>query len=113
MTSQKLYELFARHAEDAQFQLRAKATPEVRFVYAYEYGTIWKFTPIEWWRFVTKAVRNQGNPEFLLSKALRRRPKHVTESDDRKILSSSDDGIRCVNPLNWTVEDWTKELIRA
>ena len=107
-----LYKLFARCAEDAQFQLRTKAKPEIRFVYACEYGTIWKFTPKEWWRFVTKTVRNDGNPEFLLSKALYRRPKHIKEAMDH-VISSSDHRIRCVNPLDWTLEDWAKELIQT
>jgi hypothetical protein len=48
MTSEKLKKLFVRYAEEAQFQRWSKGTPEVQFVYACEYGTIWKFTPIEW-----------------------------------------------------------------
>jgi hypothetical protein len=63
-------------------------------------------------QFVRKAIRNQGNHDFLLSRALRNRPKHITKGGDRKI-SSSDNRVRCVNPLDWTVEDWTNELIRT
>jgi hypothetical protein len=112
MTAQELKKLFASYVEEARFQDWSKGVPKVRFVYACEYGTIWKFTPKEWWQFVRKAISNQGSHEFLLSRALRSRPKYITLGEDRKI-SSSDHMMRCINPLYWTVEDWTKELIRT
>src|ERR1700735_2676340 len=116
MTSLELGKLFAHHAEEAQFQKWNRGAPAVRFVYACEHGTIWKFTPKEWWRFVRKAIGNQGNHDFLLSRAMRSRPQYIqiestTTGGDRKI-SSFDTRMRCVNPLDWTVEDWTNELIR-
>jgi hypothetical protein len=85
-------------------------------VYACEYGTIWRFTPREWWLFVRKTICNQGKRESLLSRALRSRPNHIQIASaamggDRKI-SSHDARMRCVNPLDWTVEDWSNELIR-
>jgi hypothetical protein len=109
MTSVELKKLFAYCVEEAQFQNWSKGAPEVRFVYACEYGTIWKFTPKEWWRFVNKALCNRGNHDFLLSRALRNRPRHITRDGDHKIYSS-DSRMRCVNPLDWTVEDWANEL---
>src|ERR1700733_18377 len=54
MTSEKFNKLFGQFAEEAQFQLWKGEAAAVRFVYACEYGTIWKFTPKEWWRLVTK-----------------------------------------------------------
>ena len=111
MTAQELKKLFAACVEEARFQDWSKGVPKVRFVYACEYGTIWKFTPKEWWQFVSKAISNQGNHEFLLSRALHSRPKYIRKGQDRKI-SSSDDMMRCVNPLDWTVEEWTRELNR-
>jgi hypothetical protein len=111
MTPEQLKKLFDYYAEETQFQNWNTGVAKVRFVYACEYGTIWKFTPKEWWQAVRKAIRNQGSHEFILSKALRNRPKFVTKGDDGKI-SSSDSGIRCVNPLDWTFQDWTDELAR-
>jgi hypothetical protein len=110
MTSLELRKLFLHHAEEAQFKNWNKGASEVRFVYACEYGTIWKFTPKEWWQFVRKAVGNYGIHEFMLSTALRNRPSFIKMGGDRKI-SSSESGIRCVNPLDWTIEDWTSELM--
>jgi hypothetical protein len=112
MTLKEFNKQFAYYTEDAQFQNWSKGAPKVRFVYACEYGTIWKFTPKEWWQFVRKAISNQGNHDLLLSRALRRRPNHITKAGDRKIYSS-DNMMRCVNPLDWTVQDWMNELIRT
>ena len=111
MTSEQLKKLFAYYAEETQFQNWNNGAAKVEFVYACEYGTIWKFTTKEWWQTVRKAVGNQGSHEFLLSTALRNRPKFITKGDDRKI-SSSDSKIRCVNPSDWTLQDWTNELTR-
>lgn len=113
MTSEKLKRLFARCVDDAQFKLWNKGKPQgVRFVYACEFGVVWKFTPKAWWQFVTKAIRNHGAHEFLLSSAMRSRPKHIIKGLDN-IFYSSDDTMRCVNPLNWNIENWTDELTRT
>ena len=112
MTSAQLKKLFTSLAEEAQFQDWSKGLPEVQFVYACEYGTIWKFTPKEWWLFVRKAVDNRGIHEFVLSRALGNRPKYITKGSDRKI-SSFNSKMRCVNPLDWTLVDWTNELTRS
>jgi hypothetical protein len=112
MTQEKLKKLFARFTEDAQFETwNAGKTPGVRFVYACEYGTIWKFTPKAWWQSITKAIRNQGSHDFTLSTALCRRPRHIYKGSDKQ-FHSSDQEMRCVNPADWTVEDWTNELMR-
>jgi hypothetical protein len=113
MTSQELTKLFAQYSEDAQFQMWIKGKPqEMKFVYACENGAFWKFTPKEWWRLVTKAIRNQGCHSFFLSKALRSRPNHIVRGDDTKFYSS-DIKVRCVNPLDWTAENWIAELIQT
>ena len=111
MTSEQLKKLFAYYAEEAQFQNWNNGAVKIQFVYACEYGTIWKFTPKEWWLTVRKAIGNQGSHEFLLSAALRKRPKFITKGEDRKI-SSSDSNIHCVNTSDWTLQDWTNELTR-
>jgi hypothetical protein len=80
-------------------------------VYACEYGVIWKFTPKAWWQAVTHAIRNQGSHDFLLSNAMRSRPQHIIRGLDN-VFYSSDDRMRCVNPLNWNIENWTNELTR-
>jgi hypothetical protein len=110
MTSAELKKVFGNYAEDAQFQDWTKGeTQGVQFVYACEYGTIWKFTPKAWWQFVKKVVRNNGGHDFVLSKAMRSRPKHITKGEDNQFYSS-DSRMRCVNPLDWTLLDWTNEL---
>jgi hypothetical protein len=111
MTSEGLKKLFGDYAEDARFQSwRKEEALGIQFIYACEYGTIWKFTPKEWWQLVTKVVRNNGGHDFVLSKALRSRPKHIVKGEDNKFYSS-DPSMRCVNPLDWTLLDWTNELI--
>jgi hypothetical protein len=113
MTSEELKKLFARYFEDAQFQIWNKGkTQEMKFVYACENGLFWKFTPEEWWRFVTKVIRNHGCHVFSQSNALRSRPNHIVKGGDNKYYSS-DTKMRCVNPLDWTVENWTDELIHT
>jgi hypothetical protein len=104
MTSEELKRLFARYSEDAQLKIWNKGGVQgLRFVYACENGTIWKFTPQEWWQFVTKAIRNHGDHDFLLTRAMCSRPRLITRGADGKFYSS-DNKMRCVNPLDWTVE---------
>jgi len=109
INSIELNRLFNYHAEDAQFRQWLDGAPDVRFVYVCEFGTIWKFTPREWWQFLRKTVNNQGAHDLVLSKALRSRPRNLTLGTDRRI-SSTDETIRCLNPLDWTIEDWTEQL---
>jgi hypothetical protein len=113
MTSEELKKLFEHYAEEAQFRDWSKGEgPSLRFVYACEHGTFWKFTPKSWWQFVTKAIRNNGGHDFMLSQALSRPPKLVVKGEDNK-FSSSDMKVRCVSPLDWTLQDWENELIHG
>jgi hypothetical protein len=107
---QQLTRVFADYAEDSRFQnWIAGVAQQFRFVYACEYGTIWKFTPKEWWQFVAKTVRNDGAYDLPLSKALGNRPRHITPGDDGR-LQSSDCTVRCINLTEWNVSDWQNEL---
>ncbi len=111
MTSKELNKIFDNYAEDARFRSWSKGeAPGMKSVYACEYGTIWKFTPKEWWKCVTRVVRNNGGHDFLLSAALRSRPKHIVKGEGNKFYST-DSRVRCVNPLDWTLLDWTNELL--
>jgi hypothetical protein len=110
MTSEEIKKLFEHYAEDARFQDWNKGeASEIRFVYACEYGTFWKFTPKEWWQLVERTVRSNGCHDFFLSNALRSRPRHIVKGQDNRFYSS-DLRMRCVNPLDWTLQDWTNEL---
>jgi hypothetical protein len=110
MTPEELTKLFARYYEDAQFQLWNKGkAQEPRFVYACENGTVWKFTPREWWQTVTKAIRDQGCHKFFASKPLISCPRHIIKGADNNFYSS-DITVRCVNPQDWKIENWTNEL---
>src|SRR5438132_1207402 len=107
MTSAELKKVFEQYTDDAQFQRWNKGEDSgVQFVYACEYGTVWKFTPKAWWHVVTSAVRNNGSHDFILSKALRSRPRHIIKGEDNA-YHSSNPTMRCVNPLDWTLLDWT------
>jgi hypothetical protein len=111
MTSDRLKRVFERYAEDVQFQIWSNGdASRMRFVYACEYGTIWKFTPKTWWQFVTGVVRSDGGHDLVFSKALRARPRHIIKGQDNRFYST-DTRMRCVNPLDWTLQDWTNELI--
>ena len=110
MRSIELTKLLASHAENVRFvDWDNKRTTRPRFVYACELGTIWKFTPKEWWQVVNKAVRNNGSHEFHFSQATRR-PKFILKSEDGS-FHSTDPAMRSVNPAKWTLEDWQRELL--
>jgi hypothetical protein len=105
-----LNKLFDAHTEDARFDDWNKGRrPEFLLVYVCEYGTLWKFTAREWWLFATQASRNNGSYDLPMSRALRRCPKGIMKGEDGK-FHSSDNTLRCVNPLDWTVGDWKREL---
>lgn len=112
MRTEQIFKILTAEVEDTRFRdwLQGQ-TPEWRFTYLCEYGTIWKFGPKEWWQFVKRTVRHNGVYDLPLSRARRMRPKHIFKGDDHKYYSSSKT-VRCVNPLDWTVEDWKNELIR-
>ena len=113
MTSGELNKLFTMVAEDAGFRRWNEGRSQaVRFFYACEYGVIWKFTPKAWWQFVTKTILNSGSHDLVLSKALGHRPPHIIKGEDNRYYSC-DDSLRCVNPSDWTLENWTNELAQA
>ena len=106
MTQEELNQILAHVAEDIRFQAwNRQQRPGVRFIYACEYATLWKFTPKEWWRFVTKTNQNGGSYDLSLSRALRGRPRQIIKDEGGK-LYSSDNTTRCVNLLDWKLEDW-------
>lgn len=99
------------YAEELRFQdWSTRQRPGVRFIYTCEYETFWKFTPKEWWRFVTRVIRNDGLYDLPVSAELHGRPRHVIRGTDGKYCSS-DNARRCVNLLDWTLEDWKGELV--
>ena len=106
----ELNRTFAFYAEEVAFENWCKTrSSEVRFIYACEYGTVWKFTPKEWWRFLRKVVQSDGSYDLPLSRALNRRPNQVVKGADGN-WHSTDKTLRCVNPLAWTLDDWKGEL---
>ncbi len=110
MTQNELHRTFVQYAENTGFlDWRDRHKPVFRFVYLVEYGTVWKFTPKEWWLFVTKTIQKDGAYDLPLSMALRSRPKHISRSYDG-MFYSSDPTVRCVTPLNWALDDWKNEL---
>jgi hypothetical protein len=97
--SETLTETFARFAEDAEFrQWNEGRTSKFRFVYARHDGSLWKFTPEEWWRVVTRTIRNNGVYNLPLTKILQGRSQKIANT------------IRCVNLDRWTLTNWTDEL---
>ena len=110
MTQVELNQILAHFAEGIGFQnWNKRQLPGVRFIYACEYTTFWKFTPKEWWRFATKTTHNGGSYDLPLSRALHGRPRQIIRGESGK-LYSSDPTRRCVNLLDWTLEDWKDEL---
>jgi hypothetical protein len=110
MRSIDLTKLLELRAENVRFEnWNSQQSVRPRFVYACELGTIWKFTPKEWWQVVTKIVRNNGSHEFHLSKSTRR-PKFILKTGDGS-FQSTDPTMRSVNPANWTLDDWKRELL--
>ncbi len=112
MTSTTLKTMFACYAQRARFEEWHKDhLLGVKFVYACEFGVVWKFTPQEWWQLVASAVRNHGQHDLPQSNTLGRRPAHIIKGIDGK-FSSTDIGIRCVNSGDWLLAAWEHELAR-
>jgi hypothetical protein len=106
--SETLTETFARFAEDAEFrQWNEGRTSKFRFVYARHDGSLWKFTPEEWWRVVTRTIRNNGVYNLPLTKILQGRSQKIA---DVATGVSCHNTIRCVNLDRWTLTNWTDEL---
>ena len=113
--SETLTETFARFAEDAEFRQWSEGrTPEsrrrskFRFVYARHNGSLWKFTPEEWWRVVTRTIRNNGAYNLPLTKTLQDRcSKKIADVENGVAYDKT---IHCVNLDRWTLTNWTDEL---
>ena len=106
--SETLAETFARFAEDAEFQhWNEGRTLACRFVYARQDESVWKFTLEEWWRFVTKTIRNNGAYNLPLMNRLQGRCKKIAVAENGV---SCDNTIRCVNLTRWTLTNWADEL---
>ena len=102
--AETLAQTFARYAEDAEFrQWNQGRAPGYRFVYAHHDGKVWKFTLEEWWRFVTRAIRNNGAYNLPLS-------KHLQNGLRKSVDSDHDNATRQVDLRRWTVADWKDEL---
>lgn len=80
-----------------------------RRVYATQYGVIWSFSLQEWLAFVEKTITNDG--EYDLDKGGRQvatRPVALFRSARLGFESTRSD-VRCVRPLDWSMEDWIDE----
>jgi hypothetical protein len=111
MSSVQTNKLLSEFVERAAFERwnRTRAVEGWRYVFAYEYGAIWKFTALEWWRFVSSVVKHNGNYDLPISRALNRRPKALLKDENGK-YQSSDASARCVNLRAWSLADWKREL---
>jgi hypothetical protein len=103
-----LTETFERFAEDAAFRRWNEGRlPERRFVYVCHNESVWKFKPEEWWRFVTKVIRNNGVYTLPVTKHSEVHSKNISAIENGVFRNNT---IRCVNLNRWTVTDWTEEL---
>ena len=103
-----LTETFARFAEDADFrQWNEGRTVRFRFIYARQSDNVWKFTLDEWWRIVSRAIRNNGASNLPSAKQLRGQAKKIADVENGYL---DDNTIRIVSLVRWTMDDWKNEL---
>ena len=108
--SETLTETFARFAEDAEFRRWNEGrTPGFRYVYARHDECVWRFTPEEWWRFVTRTIRRNGVYNLPPAKQIQIRPPKSAEVENVESFSC-DSTSRSVNLVHWTMDDWKNEL---
>ena len=106
--SETLTETFARFAEDADFRhWNEGRTVYWQLVYVRQGSSVWKFTMEEWWRFVKKAIRNNGAYHLPFSQRLQGHCKKISDVENGV---SHDNTIRCVHLTLWTLTNWTDEL---
>jgi hypothetical protein len=106
--SERLTKTFARFAEDAEFRRwNEERTLECRFVYVCQDSSVWKFTLEEWWKFVTKAIRNKGAYSLPSANTIQAPGKRIADVENGV---SCDNTIRYVNLNCWTLSNWTDEL---
>ena len=102
-----LTETFARYAEDAEFRRWCEGPQlECRVVYVFQDGGVWKFTPEDWWRLVTRAIRTNGLYNLPFTKQLDGPRKQIAV--ERGV--SGDGTVRRVDLNRWTMTNWTEEL---
>lgn len=102
--AETLAQTFARYAEDAEFrEWNEGRTVGYRFVYAQQDESVWKFTLEEWWKFVTRTIRNKGAYNLPVEKHFQGRLRKPADPDNAGTT-------RRVNLQHWTVEDWKDEL---
>src|SRR6266404_4898591 len=103
--AETLTETFARFAEDAEFRRWNEGrTLGFRFVYASQDESVWRFTPEEWWRFVTRTIRKNGAYNLPSSKQIQGGLKKIAEVEN--VGFSCDNTCRRVNLRHWTMDDW-------
>jgi len=103
--SEPLTETFARFAEDAELRRwNQRRTPGCRFVHVHQDTSAWKFTSEEWWRFVTRTIRNNGAYSLPSANEFQGHKEKTADVDHR------DGSTRNVVLVRWTVDDWKNEL---
>lgn len=111
MTPSKLNKVIIQYQQNISFeQWLSRQTHPPIYVYACEFGTVWKFTSKEWWQEVIRIIHNKGEHEFPLGKALRRLPKAIRACEDGT-FDATNKNIRCVHPKDWNLDDWKRELL--
>jgi len=112
MSRHALTRILTSYAEDARYRAWSYGRDsDITVVFAHEYGTFWRFTPMEWWRFVTAVIDANGSYDLPLSKALAARPRQIKRRDDGEFYSI-DAKVRCVKLLDRSLTQWKSELSR-
>ena len=110
MSQHALTRILANYSEEARFRAWTLGRDSgVTVVFAYEYGTFWRFTPMEWWRFVTAVINADGAFDLPLSKALAARPRQIRKDPGGEFYSA-DAMVRCVNLIDRSLDEWKSEL---
>jgi len=110
MSPQALTRILTGYAEHARYRAWTHGRDSgISVVFAHEYGTFWRFTPMEWWRFVTAVIDANGSYDLPLSKALAARPRQIRR-DDKGEFHSIDAKVRCVKLLDRSLDEWKTEL---
>jgi len=110
MSPHALTRLLINFAEEARYRAWTQGRgSDVSVVFAHQYGTFWRFTPLEWWRFVTAVIEAKGSYDLPLSKALAARPRQIRRDPGGEFYSS-DARVRCVNLIDRSLDEWKSEL---
>jgi len=110
MSPHVLNRILTQYSDEARYRAWALGRDSgVSVVFAYEYQTFWRFTPMEWWRFVTAVVKANGSYDLPLSRSLSTRPRQIKRGDNGEFYSA-DPKARCVKLLNRSLDEWKSEL---